>query len=133
MKCIIVCYVRLTFNLHEQVFLHYCDKNNNVMDLRDLSLFPSLTGHGFGLIQELPPWYTLALAFQTLGVVYGDMGTSPLYVFSDVFSKVPITSEVDILGALSVVLYTIALVPLAKYVFIVLKANDNGEGMGFVP
>lgn len=81
--------------------------------------------------KEPSPWYTLALAFQTLGVVYGDLGTSPLYVFSDVFSKVPITSEVDILGALSVVLYTIALVPLAKYVFIVLKANDNGEGGTF--
>ncbi|XP_077237774.1 putative potassium transporter 12 [Tasmannia lanceolata] len=74
---------------------------------------------------------TLALAFQTLGVVYGDMGTSPLYVFSDVFSKVPIKSEVDVLGALSLVMYTIALLPFAKYVFIVLKANDNGEGGSF--
>lgn len=74
---------------------------------------------------------TLALAFQTLGVVYGDMGTSPLYVFSGVFSKVHITSEVDVLGALSIVLYTIALIPLMKYVFIVLKANDNGEGGTF--
>jgi KUP system potassium uptake protein len=71
---------------------------------------------------------TVATAFQTLGVVYGDMGTSPLYVFSDVFSKVPIKSEVEILGALSLVMYTIALIPFAKYVFIVLKANDNGEG-----
>lgn len=70
----------------------------------------------------------MALAFQTLGVVYGDMGTSPLYVFSDVFSKVPITSEVDVLGTLSLVIYTIALIPLIKYVFVVLKANDNGEG-----
>ncbi|KAI4328234.1 hypothetical protein L6164_020607 [Bauhinia variegata] len=76
-------------------------------------------------------WPTLALAFQTLGVVYGDMGTSPLYVFDDVFSKVPIESEVDILGALSLVMYTIALIPLAKYVFVVLKANDNGEGGTF--
>lgn len=72
---------------------------------------------------------TLALAFQTLGVVYGDLGTSPLYVFSDVFSKVTIKSEVDVLGALSIVIYTISLLPLAKYIFIVLKANDNGEGM----
>lgn len=56
------------------------------------------------------------------------MGTSPLYVFSDVFSKVPIETEVDILGALSLVMYTIALLPLAKYVFVVLRANDNGEG-----
>ncbi|KAG0543547.1 hypothetical protein BDA96_02G199500 [Sorghum bicolor] len=74
---------------------------------------------------------TFAMAFQTLGVVYGDMGTSPLYVFSDVFSKVPIKSEVEILGALSLVMYTIALIPFAKYVFIVLKANDNGEGGTF--
>uniref|UniRef100_J3MX31 Potassium transporter n=2 Tax=Oryza brachyantha TaxID=4533 RepID=J3MX31_ORYBR len=74
---------------------------------------------------------TVAMAFQTLGVVYGDMGTSPLYVFSDVFSKVPIKSEVEILGALSLVMYTIALIPFAKYVFIVLKANDNGEGGTF--
>ncbi|KAK7307213.1 hypothetical protein VNO77_40073 [Canavalia gladiata] len=71
---------------------------------------------------------TLALAFQTLGVVYGDMGTSPLYVFADVFNKVAIESDVDVLGALSLVMYTIALLPLVKYVFIVLKANDNGEG-----
>lgn len=78
--------------------------------------------------QDISIWQTLGLAFQTLGVVYGDMGTSPLYVFADVFSKIHITSEVDVLGALSVVMYTIALIPLAKYVFIVLRANDNGEG-----
>ncbi|KAJ9709007.1 hypothetical protein PVL29_000819 [Vitis rotundifolia] len=81
--------------------------------------------------KDLSVWPTLALAFQTLGVVYGDMGTSPLYVFSDVFSKVPIESDVDVLGALSLVMYTIALLPFAKYVFIVLKANDNGEGGTF--
>lgn len=78
--------------------------------------------------QDQTTWRTIALAFQTLGVVYGDMGTSPLYVFADVFSKVSIESDVDVLGALSLVMYTIALIPLAKYVFVVLKANDNGEG-----
>ncbi|OVA03729.1 potassium transporter [Macleaya cordata] len=81
--------------------------------------------------KDLSTWGTLAMAFQTLGVVYGDMGTSPLYVFSDVFSKVQIKSEIDVLGALSLVMYTIALLPFAKYVFIVLKANDNGEGGTF--
>lgn len=81
--------------------------------------------------KEQALWPTLAMAFQTLGVVYGDMGTSPLYVFADVFSKVQIESEVDVLGALSLVMYTIALLPLAKYVFVVLKANDNGEGGTF--
>uniref|UniRef100_A0A3N7FKF7 Potassium transporter n=2 Tax=Populus trichocarpa TaxID=3694 RepID=A0A3N7FKF7_POPTR len=82
--------------------------------------------------KDLSVWKTLAMAFQTLGVVYGDLGTSPLYVFTDVFSKVPIKSEVDILGALSLVIYTISLIPLAKYVFVVLKANDNGEGTSMV-
>ncbi|GLU21589.1 hypothetical protein SLE2022_377210 [Rubroshorea leprosula] len=81
--------------------------------------------------KDLSTWATLALAFQTLGVVYGDLGTSPLYVFADVFSKVSVTSEVDVLGALSLVMYTIALLPLTKYVFVVLKANDNGEGGTF--
>ncbi|KAL7609229.1 hypothetical protein Lser_V15G11449 [Lactuca serriola] len=81
--------------------------------------------------KEVSIWQTLGLAFQTLGVVYGDMGTSPLYVFTDVFSKVKVESDIDVLGALSLVIYTIALVPLAKYVFIVLKANDNGEGGTF--
>ncbi|KAG5001714.1 hypothetical protein AAZX31_08G278900 [Glycine max] len=81
--------------------------------------------------KDLSLWPTIALAFKTLGVVYGDMGTSPLYVFADVFSKVPIGSDDDILGALSLVMYTIALIPLAKYVFIVLKANDSGEGGTF--
>ncbi|KAI3981502.1 hypothetical protein MKX01_007429 [Papaver californicum] len=81
--------------------------------------------------KDISIWSTLAMAFQTLGVVYGDMGTSPLYVFADVFSKVPIETEEDVLGALSLVMYTIALLPFAKYVFIVLKANDNGEGGTF--
>lgn len=84
------------------------------------------------LNQDDSTWRTVALAFQTLGVVYGDMGTSPLYVFSDVFSKVNIKSDVDVLGALSLVIYTIALIPLIKYVFIVLKANDSGEGISFL-
>ncbi|KAJ1289511.1 hypothetical protein BS78_02G170000 [Paspalum vaginatum] len=89
---------------------------------------PGAHGHS---AKEISMLGTAAMAFQTLGVVYGDMGTSPLYVFSDVFSKVPIRSEVEILGALSLVMYTIALIPFAKYVFIVLKANDNGEGGTF--
>ncbi|XP_019173437.1 PREDICTED: potassium transporter 7-like [Ipomoea nil] len=73
----------------------------------------------------------IALAFQTLGVVFGDVGTSPLYTFSVMFSKAPITGDEDVLGALSMVLYTLFLFPLVKYVFIVLWANDDGEGGTF--
>ncbi|KAF8404587.1 hypothetical protein HHK36_009474 [Tetracentron sinense] len=73
----------------------------------------------------------IILAFQTLGVVFGDVGTSPLYTFSVMFSKCPINGEEDVLGGLSLVLYTIILIPLIKYVFVVLWANDDGEGGTF--
>uniref|UniRef100_A0A0E0ERQ1 Potassium transporter n=1 Tax=Oryza meridionalis TaxID=40149 RepID=A0A0E0ERQ1_9ORYZ len=100
------------------------------VDSLDVEAMSVRGAHGHSS-KEISMLSTVAMAFQTLGVVYGDMGTSPLYVFSDVFSKVPIKSEVEILGALSLVMYTIALIPFAKYVFIVLKANDNGEGGTF--
>ncbi|KAL1317204.1 putative potassium transporter 12 isoform X1 [Arachis ipaensis] len=102
-------------------------KRLNSLDVEVMAIAKSQDQHS----KDASLWPTLALAFQTLGVVYGDMGTSPLYVFADVFSKVPIESDVDVLGALSLVMYTIALIPLAKYVFVVLKANDNGEGGTF--
>ncbi|CAI9100054.1 OLC1v1036976C1 [Oldenlandia corymbosa var. corymbosa] len=72
----------------------------------------------------------LNLAFQSIGVVYGDIGTSPLYVFSSTFAN-GISHNDDILAVLSLILYTITLIPLIKYVFIVLQANDNGEGGTF--
>eukprot|EP00252_Welwitschia_mirabilis_P014370 TRINITY_DN3158_c0_g1_i2.p2 TRINITY_DN3158_c0_g1~~TRINITY_DN3158_c0_g1_i2.p2 ORF type:complete len:275 (+),score=68.95 TRINITY_DN3158_c0_g1_i2:190-1014(+) len=75
--------------------------------------------------------HTLRLAFRTLGVVFGDVGTSPLYVFTVAFSKTSIQEESDVLGVLSLVLYTLALIPLIKYAFIVLRASDNGEGGTF--
>ncbi|EPS59912.1 hypothetical protein M569_14893, partial [Genlisea aurea] len=74
---------------------------------------------------------SIVLAFQTLGVVFGDVGTSPLYTFSVMFSKAPANGNEDVLGALSLVLYTLILIPLVKYVLIVLWANDDGEGGTF--
>lgn len=62
-----------------------------------------------------------------MGVVYGDIGTSPLYVLASTFTK-GIDHRDDILGVLSLIYYTILAFPLLKYVFIVLKANDNGNG-----
>lgn len=69
------------------------------------------------------------IAFQILSVVFGDVGTSPLYTFIVMFSKAPINGNEDVLGALSLVLYTLILIPLIKYVLIVLWANDDGEGI----
>uniref|UniRef100_A0A2N9I7C6 K+ potassium transporter integral membrane domain-containing protein n=1 Tax=Fagus sylvatica TaxID=28930 RepID=A0A2N9I7C6_FAGSY len=73
---------------------------------------------------------TLSLAFQSIGVIYGDIGTSPLYVFSSTFTN-GIQDQEDIIGVLSLIIYTIALLPMLKYVFIVLWANDNGDGGTF--
>ncbi|KAG1370244.1 hypothetical protein COCNU_15G006100 [Cocos nucifera] len=70
---------------------------------------------------------TLLLAFQSIGVVYGDIGTSPLYVYASTFTD-GIKETEDLLGALSLILYTLILIPLLKYVLIVLWANDNGDG-----
>ncbi|GAB2282833.1 Potassium transporter 5 [Dionaea muscipula] len=77
------------------------------------------------------PWTkTMSLAFQSIGVVYGDIGTSPLYVYSSIFPNSTPSTE-DILGVLSLIIYTIILLPMLKYVFIVLRANDNGDGGTF--
>lgn len=70
----------------------------------------------------------MSLAFQSLEVVYGDLGTSPLYVFSNTFPN-GIGNWNDILGVLSLIIYSIILLPFIKYTFIVLRANEKGEGM----
>ncbi|KAJ0975903.1 hypothetical protein J5N97_017868 [Dioscorea zingiberensis] len=72
----------------------------------------------------------LRLAFQSLGVVFGDLGTSPLYVFYNTFPH-GVDDKEDIIGALSLIIYSLTLIPLLKYVFIVLRANDGGQGGTF--
>jgi len=73
--------------------------------------------------------YSLALA--ALGIVYGDIGTSPLYAFEQVFNNgfhsVP-TSEANILGVLSLFFWCLVMVVTVKYVAIVMRANHAGEG-----
>lgn len=72
----------------------------------------------------------LRLAFQSLGVVFGDLGTSPLYVFYNTFPH-GLKHEDDIIGALSLIIYSLTLIALIKYVLVVLRANDNGQGGTF--
>jgi KUP system potassium uptake protein len=76
----------------------------------------------------------LVLAYQSCGVVYGDLSTSPLYVYKGTFSGSLhrfIGEEAVVFGVFSVVFWTLTLIPLLKYVFIVLSADDNGEGGTF--
>ncbi|XP_037430507.1 putative potassium transporter 8 [Triticum dicoccoides] len=76
---------------------------------------------------------TMVLAYQSLGVVYGDLSISPLYVFKSTFAEDIQHSDTneEIFGVLSFVFWTLTLIPLIKYVSIVLRADDNGEGGTF--
>ncbi|AGE55774.1 potassium transporter [Acanthocystis turfacea Chlorella virus MN0810.1] len=73
-----------------------------------------------------------ALSLAALGVVYGDIGTSPLYTLATIFSDLGgVPNENVALGALSLVIWTITLMVLVNYVGIVIGINDNGEGGAF--
>ncbi|KAF8729571.1 hypothetical protein HU200_017513 [Digitaria exilis] len=77
---------------------------------------------------------TLLLAYQSLGVVYGDVATSPLYVYKSAFAGNDIQHSAgneEIYGVLSFVFWTLTLITLVKYVLIVLRADDGGEGGTF--
>lgn len=74
-------------------------------------------------------WTLTWLAYQSIGVIYGDIGTSPLYVYSSTFNDNP--SYDDLLGALSIILWTLTLMVSIKYICIVLSADDEGEGGTF--
>ena len=70
-----------------------------------------------------------ALTLGAIGVVYGDIGTSPLYALKEVFAhgRVPLNAD-NILGILSLVFWTLTLVVSLKYVALILRADNNGEG-----
>jgi KUP system potassium uptake protein len=71
----------------------------------------------------------LWLAYQSVGAIYGDIGTSPLYVFSSTFTAPPDRTEV--LQVLSLIIWSLTIMVTFKYVFIVLRADNEGEGGTF--
>jgi KUP system potassium uptake protein len=70
---------------------------------------------------------TLAGLLVAIGIIYGDIGTSPLYVFSAIVKNKIITEEL-ILGGLSCVIWTLTLQTTIKYVILTLRADNKGEG-----
>jgi len=71
-----------------------------------------------------------ALALGAIGVVYGDIGTSPLYTIQVIFSQstgVPL-NQANILGAISSIFWLLMFVVTLKYVLLVLRAHNKGEG-----
>ena len=75
------------------------------------------------------PAAVAALTLGALGVVYGDIGTSPLYALKEVFhaGRVPVTPE-HVLGILSLIFWTMTVIVSVKYVLLILRADNHGEG-----
>ena len=76
--------------------------------------------------------YTLTLSLAALGVVYGDIGTSPLYALEECFMKhhghqIAVTHD-NVLGVLSMITWSLILVISVKYLLFVLRADNRGEG-----
>lgn len=80
-------------------------------------------------LTQSPP-ATAALTLAALGVVYGDIGTSPLYTMKEIFSPstgVPLDAA-TVVGAVSVVIWALMLVVTLKYVTLIMRASNHGEG-----
>jgi len=69
-----------------------------------------------------------ALTLGALGVVFGDLGTSPLYTFKTVLDLAGKTTPEAILGLLSLVIWTLVLITSVKYVLFVMRVDNDGEG-----
>src|SRR5262245_27730591 len=73
-----------------------------------------------------------ALLIGALGIVYGDIGTSPLYALKECFSPenphAMAPSPANILGVLSLIFWSLVLIVSVKYLTFVMRANNRGEG-----
>ena len=70
-----------------------------------------------------------ALTLGAIGVVYGDIGTSPLYAFKEVFASghLPVNTD-NVLGILSLFFWTLTIIVSLKYVVLIMRADNHGEG-----
>ncbi len=75
--------------------------------------------------------FRFSMFLVTIGIVYGDIGTSPLYVMKSIVAGNGGISQIDenfIIGALSLVIWTVTLLTTVKFILIALKADNHGEG-----
>ncbi len=74
-------------------------------------------------------WRTAALSLGALGVVYGDIGTSPLYTMQLIFTVHPLApTATHVYGAVSLIFWSLVMVVTLKYVLLILRADNHGEG-----
>src|ERR1700752_71057 len=82
-----------------------------------------MSSHHHGEISKV----TFAGLLVTLGIIYGDIGTSPLYVMSAIVGNGPIDSDI-VKGGISCIFWTLTLQTTVKYVILTLRADNKGEG-----
>ena len=72
-----------------------------------------------------------SLAFGSVGVVYGDIGTSPLYALKESLKSAAADgalTRAEVLGVVSLILWALTIIVTVKYVFVMMRADNNGEG-----
>ncbi|KRK07523.1 KUP family potassium (K+) uptake permease [Lactobacillus pasteurii DSM 23907 = CRBIP 24.76] len=87
--------------------------------------------YGDKFMNETKKKMTLAGLLITIGIVYGDIGTSPLYVMKTIIGEnggLAASSRELILGSISLIIWTVTLLTTVKYVTIALRATNHGEG-----
>lgn len=89
---------------------------------------PRVGAEGAG--QATSPERLAALSLASLGVVFGDIGTSPLYAFRQSLAGASslVLQESNVLGVLSLILWALILVISLKYLIFMLRADNDGEG-----
>src|SRR3954471_6305881 len=85
---------------------------------------PQDTAHG----HSHGPLYKLVIG--AIGIVYGDIGTSPIYAFRETFAgrHTLIPDKLHIFGVLSLIFYSMMIIVTIKYVTIIMRADNKGEG-----
>src|SRR3989337_2116788 len=80
----------------------------------------------FEASKHAPP-FSLKGILVSFGIIYGDIGTSPLYVFTAIVGEREISKEL-VFGGLSCVVWTLILITTIKYIYLALNADNKGEG-----
>src|ERR1700744_5499345 len=81
-----------------------------------------------GVARQPPKGPLSLLALSALGVVFGDIGTSPLYTFKTILGTTHSSDATAALGALSLVLWTLFIITTVKYVLFAMRIDNDGEG-----
>lgn len=96
--------------------------------MNNTTIYSNIAGTSLRSTHEKSSVATLTVA--AIGIVYGDIGTSPLYALKEVFSKehgLPL-NEANLLGVISLILWGLTVVVSLKYVSLILRADNRGEG-----